>query len=357
MRNFIEAGDSPLMKKAEKKVEVRQMTYSTDEDGSDNEGAKKKNTDKKLKNSKDVQKKKEKEDSESEDQDGEDDESEDENDRHARLLASMEKEVIPEETEEDLVTPRKPEPVKVIVVPKPEVVKTEAPKNPPKPIASNKLNVKKVEPKKDDTKPTPAPTIQKTVPLSATNNGDANKKKDPPTKDKEKPVDPVQTDKIAKEKQEEQMRLERAGAKDKNYKNGPVVDFHEQIRKISSTCQMQAPDLSQLSIPLKHHPIKEEAEIASPGDDDMHHAINDILKDKEAGARPKTGRRASQQSSSSAKQIDPESQVNHLKELEEDIIKNHKDGVDDSSSSDKQNKTVKSGAEVDNLISELNLTV
>ena len=323
VKNCIEAGDSPLLRKAEKKIVV-EMSYSTDEDEEDEKNKKKKPINK-DKNDKLSASKNDSSDSES-DKNSDHSDSEEEGDLHARLLASMEKEAIPEETEEDLMTPRSSKPD-----PKPSQPTSG---NPPKPKETPKQN--------NNSKPTPASS---NVPEKVVTKPAANKPKQQPTKADQQPKSPAN------------LKIEPVN--NKNYKNGPVVDFQEQIRKISSLDQ---PDLSQMVIPEKPENIPEGAGKASkPHDDEIHHAINDILKDEDKGARPRTGRRRSSVPSRPASGDSGPSKEpvvdndKKLKELEEDIVKNHKEGGNSNRKHD--DETMKKGAEVDSLISELNLAV
>ena len=352
VKNCIQTSDSPLLRKAEKKIV--QMTYSSDDSDGESDKVKKKGAKfKKTANDKNP-KPSQKGDSSGSDTNKEDEEeeSEDENDLHARLLASMEKEVIPEETEEDLMTPRKAE---------------VTPQNPVPPLTTKPLTASKVKEASkqiDNSKTTTnnKSTAPKKQVIASTNNNDKTAAKVPEkgnVKPNPKPQlskkDPVEKDPEKLKPPAEHLKVE---TKNKNYKNGPVVDFQEQIRKISSINQ---PDMSQLVIPEKQ--ITMNKNVGKPStnlhDEDIHHAINDILKDEEKAARPKTGKRSSITrpiNNAEPKKAEPLDDLKKLRELEDDILQNHKEDTRVTNSK-KQDKTKAKGTEVDNLISELKLTV
>ena len=321
------------------------MSYSTDEedeqDNKKNDKSKKKNAINKDKNDKpSTSKDDDNSDGDSgSDKNSDNSDSEDENDLHARLLASMEKEAIPEETEEDLMTPRsksdtKPNPTASAAAPKPT----------PVPAKPNQNNISK--------QPTTTSVSKSKAPEKVATKPTTNKPKEQPT--------PVPVKKDSSTNKAPSLKVETVN--NKNYKNGPVIDFQEQIRKISSIDQ---PDASQLVIPNKPGTIAENVGEAgnNPHDDEMHHAINDILKDENKDTRPRTGKR---RSSVPSRPVSGDSgpckgpvaidNDKKLKELEEDIVRNHKEsGTPSRKPSHQDEETMKKGAEVDNLISELNL--
>ncbi|XP_066919443.1 uncharacterized protein DDB_G0286299-like [Clytia hemisphaerica] len=319
------------------------MTYSTDEDDSsesesesdnsdsDSNKGKKKKQKKTKKNEKSTKGKGEEKEQKSrklsknemknmfgDDQDTSESESgsEDEGDLHARLLASMEKDVIPEESEEDLITSRKPKDNDIAKTPAPakaeeKPTKKENPKQKPPETITNEVKPK-------------VPVTEK-----------------PKPKQSEKPAPKTKV-----EKKDSLKTPSQETTQNKNYQNGPVVDFHEQIRKISTAHGPQAPDLSQLDIPEKHR-------TSSQNEDDIHNTIDDILKEE-----PKTGsksRRGSAKrpisatnSATNAMAEGPENEEEKMKALEEHILENH-------GKHKQKDEMKKKGSEIDDLISELNL--
>jgi len=290
VKNVISAVDSPILQRAEKraskkKKEPVRIEYSSDEEEDEDDDDEEDDTKdkKKKKNSKNKKKSKTKDDSsdDSDDTDKDGSDLENEVDLHARLLESMEKNVILEE-DENTETPRT-KPVAPLPV---------KPNLPPPHLNVEPVALPLTKPNETDGKTLTIPEFSK---------------------------EPETT---------------------KHYTNGPAIDFEEQIRKISST--NQSIDMSKLVMPEKHQPIKEH--------DDIHSAIDDILKDEES-----TGNR-SRRSSTVAKPSPPVpvslnkpkvDESKRLKELEDSILESH----------GKQKKEVlsKKGSEVDNLISELNL--
>lgn len=134
------------------------------------------------------------------------------------------------------------------------------------------------------------------------------------------------------------------------YQNGPVVDFHEQIRRISTNV---SPDASKFTDNKPKDTTDNRSTKTSNNGPAIHEAIDDILSDS-----PKQDKRNSQETKSKQKQAKENNNdkvtqpkvtlEDELKSLEESILANH-DELKVSETKNRKESTV------DDLIEELNL--
>lgn len=140
---------------------------------------------------------------------------------------------------------------------------------------------------------------------------------------------------------------------DRNYKNGPIVDFHKQIRRISNH---MAPNIEELETPsVDKSNINDDKPVAPTKSEDIHDAIDDILSNspqlpsRKSSQEAKSKQPQTPQKMETEKRKQPSSTIeDELHSLEESILANHENNL--SQSKQKKESTV------DDLLMELNMS-